>query len=210
MTNTTADDRPTRRYTQRARARQTAQTRRRILDAAYAALLSLPYDDVTLAMIAADAGVSVPTVLRHFGSKDNLVLEGAPAWNAAERARRTVPPGDASAVARVLARRYEELGPMMNRAIGLADRFPELAEAVAQARRGHADWLAEAFAADLPAGDGPARRRCIAQLFIATEQLGWEGLRTGLGLSAREAEVAMAATIEAVVASWEPDGRGAR
>ena len=58
-----------------ARAAAAEQTHERILDAARERFLAAPYDEVTLAGIATDAGVSTQTVLNRFATKENLFLE---------------------------------------------------------------------------------------------------------------------------------------
>ena len=55
------------------RAEAAADTRDRIVDAVLERFGSLPYDRIRLEDVAADAEVSLPTVLRHFGSKAGLV-----------------------------------------------------------------------------------------------------------------------------------------
>ena len=55
-----------------ARAESTAATRRSIADAFLALFAEQHYGDITLDAVAARAGVSVQTVIRHFGSKDEL------------------------------------------------------------------------------------------------------------------------------------------
>jgi AcrR family transcriptional regulator len=56
----------------RARADAAAATADRIIAAARVRLRREPYDELTLEVVAADAGVTVRTVLRRFGSKDGL------------------------------------------------------------------------------------------------------------------------------------------
>ena len=63
-------------YRQTARAAAAAATRERILEVATEHFLARYYDDVTLAAIAKEAGVSQQTVINHFASKEGL-LEAA-------------------------------------------------------------------------------------------------------------------------------------
>ena len=51
-----------------------AATHRRIYDEAMRLFLERGYDDVSVADIAAAAGVSVPTFYAHFGNKENVIL----------------------------------------------------------------------------------------------------------------------------------------
>ena len=63
----------TRSYTMTARARSVEQTRTRILDATFALHSERLAGDIALDDIADRAGVSVQTVLRHFGNRDGLI-----------------------------------------------------------------------------------------------------------------------------------------
>jgi AcrR family transcriptional regulator len=84
---TDADDLSTqeRPYRMSKRAEQAAATRRRILDAARAALSDGTYHDATMEELAARAGVTRVTVYRTFGSKQTLLQ--ALTWDELARAR---------------------------------------------------------------------------------------------------------------------------
>lgn len=56
------------------RAAATERTRLRIQDGLLRLLASRPYESITMADVAAAAGVSVRTVQRHYGSKDDLLV----------------------------------------------------------------------------------------------------------------------------------------
>ena len=62
----------TRPYTMTTRARAVEETRARIIDACVALHGERPVTDIGLDDIAGRAGVSVQTVLRHFGSRAGL------------------------------------------------------------------------------------------------------------------------------------------
>jgi len=79
---------------------------------------------VSLEEVAAHARVSLPTVLRKFRSKEELFAACANAASNREFEARRVAPGDVRAIARLLARRYEELLPTWKRYQGLEGRFP--------------------------------------------------------------------------------------
>src|SRR5437868_619276 len=106
---------PRREYVMRTRAASVEATRARVVDAALALFMAVPYDEVTLDSIALRAGVSLPTVLRQFGSKEDLIVACAHAKGQRERALRKVEPGNIPAVARTLAARYEEDGKSWRR-----------------------------------------------------------------------------------------------
>lgn len=67
-------------YTMRARAESTARTRARILDAVIALSEERLALEIVLADVAERAGVSVQTVLRHFGSKECRGLTWPGSW----------------------------------------------------------------------------------------------------------------------------------
>ena len=69
-------------YTMRARAEAVEATRERIARAAMQRFLAEPYEDVTIASVARDAGVSHQTLLNHFESKDGLFAAAAERFSA--------------------------------------------------------------------------------------------------------------------------------
>jgi AcrR family transcriptional regulator len=182
-----------------ARAASAEATTERILDAAVELFMGASYDQVSLEAVARRAEVSLPTVLRKFGSKDALLVACSRARSRREWDQRVVAPGDVRGAARVLADRYEELLPMWKRYLGLEERYPAIAQALGEVRRGHLAWLAEAFAPFLPRREGPARKRKLAAFFGATEIYLWWSWREHLGLDAREAERTMVELLEGIV-----------
>ena len=195
-------------YTMLGRATSAAATRHRILKSAVTLFLARGYDSVTLAVVADQAGVSLQTVLRKFGSKDELFVAASRMHQREELALRAVPAGDIRAVVGVLAGRYESTGATMMHFIALEDRIPSVAVVLTQARQAHRRWLAQAFAPALPnRGDSSYAVR-LAQLFGATELYVWVSWRRRLGLSRATAERAMADTLTALVASWAREAPG--
>ena len=164
-------------YRMKARAEATAATRDAILDAATQQFLGRWFDEVTLAGIAQQAGVSQQTVVNHFGSKEGL-LEAAVARIEPERARRGA---DGDPVERVVAD-YERGGDATIRMLALEERIPALAGFLATGRAGHRAWVQEAFADRLP-GDGPEREQAVALHVAATDIYVWKLLRRDMGMS---------------------------
>jgi AcrR family transcriptional regulator len=93
-----------------ARADAVAQTREQILEAAMALSEETLTFAIGLADVAARAGVTVRTVLRHFGSRDGLF--DAVSGYARERVvgERAVPVGDAALAVRTIVAHYEIRG----------------------------------------------------------------------------------------------------
>src|SRR5260221_65452 len=91
-------------YRMASRAEASEATRERILAAATALFTQLTYDEVSLDAVARRAEVSLPTVLRKFGSKDELFVSCGKGESQRESSTRTVRSGDVRGVARMLAR----------------------------------------------------------------------------------------------------------
>lgn len=190
----------------RSRAVAAAATAERIREVATGLFTELSYDEVSLEAVAQQAGVSLPTVLRKFGSKDALFAECARAASEREREARTVTPGDVRGAVRVLASRYEQIMPTWKRLLDLEGRFPAVAQVLAGARGGHHAWLAAAFAPYL-SKHRKVRARQLAALFGTTEIYVWWTWRAHLGLDVREAEQTMFEGLEALVQGWAGDDR---
>jgi AcrR family transcriptional regulator len=191
----------------RSRATAAAATGDRIREAATGLFIELSYDHVSLDAVAQRAGVSLPTVLRKFGSKDALFMECARTVSDREREARSMPSGDLRGAARMLAQRYEQLMPLWKRNLDLEGRFPAVARVLNEARQGHLAWLAEVFDPFLARTPGQVRTRQLAALFGATEIYLWWTWRTHLGLDAREAERVMVEILETLVRDWRPKSK---
>ncbi|MCW3001466.1 MAG: transcriptional regulator, TetR family [Conexibacter sp.] len=180
-------------YRQTARAQAAAATRERILDAATEQFLQRYYDEVTLAGIGRDAGVSQQTVINHFNSKEGL-LEAAAERLGPERFRREMV---ADPVAGVVGD-YEAGGDATIRLIALEERVPALGPFLARGRAGHRAWVQEAFADQLPAEPGPVREQAIATHVVATDIYTWKLLRRDMGLSQAKTIEVMRAMVAAL------------
>ena len=141
----------TRSYVMRARADAVADTRQRILQAAFDLSGERMSLEIVLGDIADRAGVSVQTILRHFGSREALfdaVAEFARGQIAAERA---APAGDMAAAVHVIFSHYETRGDAVLRFLAQEfwdERARELAD---KGRRMHRDWVRTVFAPQLDA-----------------------------------------------------------
>lgn len=176
-------------YRQVARAAAAEERRERILDAAEELLRGAPVEAVGLEAVAAAAGTTVPTVLRHFGGKDALVAATLAAALARTRATRPRPAlGDAAGAAEVLAREYEDDAPLLRAAATL----PDARRALETPRRLHGDWLARTFAPGLSPLPPLVHRRRLAQLVAVSQPATWRTLREDQGLGPAQARAALA------------------
>ena len=187
---------PRRPYRQDARARSTEETRQRILGTAAELLRGAPADALSIAGIARAADTTVPTVLRHFGSKDALVAAAVGAALARLRAARLRPaPGDPVGAARVLAAEYEEHAPLLRAAEAA---LPGARRDLEAARRLHRDWLARTFARSLSPLPPVVHRRRLAQLVAVSGPEPWRSLRDTEHLGPAQAEAALAELLRAL------------
>ena len=124
-----------------AREDAVAETRERILQAAYDEWLERTYDQMTVESIAAAAGVSRQTVIRQFGSKDDLAVAVVDWQRPYEEASRAARPGDVRTAVRRLVDRYETMGDANVRILDLEGRVPAIDYVLQQARESHRNWI---------------------------------------------------------------------
>ncbi len=178
-----------------ARAAAVEETRRRILHAQIALAGERPFAETTLDIIAERAGVSVQTVLRQFGSRDELFASGIELAMADIEEERRTPAGDVDAAVRVVVDHYERRGRtalMMlaqeghdDVARGLTDRGKSM----------HRTWVREAFAPVTHDEDA------LDLLVVATDVYTWKLLRIDRGHSRAVTERRMHTLVEAVLAA---------
>jgi AcrR family transcriptional regulator len=170
-----------RRYRMVARAEAAAETRERLLAAAWGRFSKHAFDDVRLADVAADADVSAQTLHTHFGTKDDLFVA---AWRwtmAPEGARRdSAPPGDVTAAIGVLYDSYDKDGDAVLRLLTQEERIPAVHEMAENGRRWHRAWVERTFE--------PDDERQLVALVVATDLLVWKLLRREMGLDREAAE----------------------
>ena len=170
----------TRSYTMRARAASTSKTRERILDAVIELSEERFSVEIILADVAARAGVTVQTVLRHFGSRQGLFTEAQARQVAQVRVERATPVGDAASAMRTVVAFYDRLGEWALR-LQAQERNDELCrQSVELGRRVHREWVEEVFAPQL-AGRRD-RRELVDLLVVATDVLTWKILRRDGGM----------------------------
>jgi AcrR family transcriptional regulator len=182
-----------------ARAAAAEATRGRIAQAALDLFATEWYDDVSLRQIALAAGVSLQTVVNHFGSKEGVLRAAADRFEAAVlELRADTRPDDPASAAEVVVGDYERTGELSLRALALSERSPAVAQALAQGRRAHYEWVESAFPGALAEHRGAARRRRLAQLATVTDVTAWSRLRHAGGLSRAQTTLAMCELIESL------------
>lgn len=189
----------TRPYTMRARARSVEQTGERILDSAKERFSKLAFDEVTLNDVADDAGVTVQTVIRRFGSKEELFS------TLAERESRRIiaerEPLEANAetldsAVRALVAHYERDGETVLNLLSQETRFPMIAEVVATGREMHEKWVLKHCRPVLGGSGGAEARLRLEAAIAATDLYTWKLLRLDRGLGREDVEKTMLALLE--------------
>lgn len=174
-------------YSSPLRAERAAATKDRILDAAQR-LFADPSADLTLERIAAEAGVSPQTVLRAYGSKEDLVLAVIGTVRESVQPVISSPPRTlAEAVTRIYDD-YEQIGDRVVRMLAEEHRIPGFAAVAAEGRARHREWVATACRPWLSGTRGNQRRDRITAAVAATDVYLWQLLRRDLGLSRAAAE----------------------
>jgi AcrR family transcriptional regulator len=187
-------------YVQTARARSAEQTGERILAAAYVRFTSTYYDEVTLDQIAADAGVTVQTVIRRFGSKEGIIralTEVITRRVVAQRGEASA--GDLREAVANLVEHYESEGDMAMHLLRQERRVPAYAEVTGQGKRLHSAWCARVFEPWLDDLERVDRQRRSAQVVAICDVYNWYLLRRQRGLSRRQVELALVELLEGVL-----------
>ena len=190
------DMKTTRTYTMRARAAAVEDTRARIQEALFDLGTQRLFPDISLDDVARAAGVSVQTVLRHFGSRADLIeaaIDFAIDRVASERPK---PVGDVDAAMAALVDHYEQLGDIAMLMLAQEKSDPQVGRLTERGRRMHREWVAEVFAAPV-GGD----ERTIDLLVVATDIYTWKLLRHDRGLTRSQTQERMTALVEAVLAT---------
>jgi AcrR family transcriptional regulator len=183
-----------------ARAEAAAATAERIIAAGHRRFVELDYDDVTLEAIATDAGVTVQTVLRRFGSKEGLVRAISDTVTTQVVALRDAAPvGDIRSAIGVLVEQYELTGDAALHLLRQEHRVAAFAKITNLGRAVHARWVDRVFAPWLTERRGVARVRLYAQLLAACDIQTWKQLRRLQGLSRRQTEIALIELVEGVL-----------
>ena len=186
-----------------ARAEAAEQTATRIKTAAIELFRSRPFADVTLQAIAEAAGVTLQTVLRRFGSKEQLFRAASDADADAVFRKRELPAqADVAVVVRTLVASYEEMGDLAWRGVSQEDQFPLIKELFDMARSRHRRWVETNFADAIGTARGAERERRTLLLFAATDFYIWKLYRRDLDKSREFATERMLDLVTAAIRSF--------
>ena len=191
-----------RRYSQGARAEAAVATGQRIVDAFLARLMTQWFDEITLDRVAADADVTVQTVVRRFGGKEGLLSKAVETLTPQIRAQRAAPEGDLDQLVDNLIGDYERTGDAVIRLLALEPRHPSLKPMLDFGRSEHNQWVSDAFAKTLNKLEGAGRTRALDSLVIITDVYTWKLLRRDVGRSVPATALTIRNLIDGTIAEF--------
>ncbi len=185
-----------------ARVQTAEQTRAALLDAAEAELHGERWERASLETLARRAGVTKQTLLRHFGSKDGLLMQ-ALGRGVAELLDQRLrgPSGDVAGAVESLLDHYEVWGERSLRIDAWQGGPPPLAQISRLAREAHCNWVEYAFGPWLAPLREPTRTRRRAALIALCDVHAWWLLANDLALPRAEVKATLTAAIERLVAT---------
>jgi AcrR family transcriptional regulator len=195
-------------YKQVARAEAQQRTRAALLDAAVEEFTQGRWEKVSLQGLARRAKVSKQTLLRHFGSKDGLLMQ-ALASSAAEalEQRWSAHPGDIEGAVENVLDHYEGWGERSLRIGAWLDSGPpQLAHLSQMARQMHYNWIEFAFGPQLERRHGDERERCRAALIVLCDVQTWWLLSHDLGFERAAVRATLTTAIERLLGEGAKEG----
>ena len=184
-------------YDNTKRARDAARTTERIVAATEELVADRPIAEVTLQAIAAGAGVTVQTVLRHMGSREGcFAAVGERVGARIDAQRGGTEPGDVDGAVAALIEHYEAEGRLVLNLLaqeGGGEAVPR--EAAEAGRAYHRAWVLRCFG-PWPQEPDP---QVIDALVAVTDLYVWKLLRLDLGRSAHATEAVVARLVRSVL-----------
>jgi AcrR family transcriptional regulator len=191
-----------RQYKQVAREQSQQRTREALLEAAIEEFYGERWHEVSLTALAARAGVTKQTLLRHFGSKEGLLIQALvrsaahvldERWNA--------PVGDVSGAIENLLDHYEVWGPRARRLGAWQDAPSVLAKLSQAGRQVHYQWIEFVFAPQLEGLEETAASRLRAELIVVCDVQTWWILAHDLELGRAEVKSLLTGMAERAIAA---------
>lgn len=175
-------------------------TRNRILQATLELATEKLTVEIVLVDVAARAGVTVQTLLRHFGSRERL-FDAVVAVGASEIvAERDTPVGEIGEAVRVIVGHYESRGDWSIALLGQEASDERIKRVAELGKHLHKDWVLAVFAPQLAGIRASARPALVDLLVVATDVYTWKLLRRDRGLTRAMVEERMHYLVDAIVA----------
>jgi AcrR family transcriptional regulator len=195
-----------RRYDMTGRAAKAEATRVRIRARAMELYRQQPIEDFTLEEVAHRADTTVQTVLRIFGSKDELIYAALEDMAAGGVFLKPVLPGDVKAGVSAFFDIYESVGDLVMERLNEERRRPALKASLDQGRDNHRDGVGTVFAPQLDRLHGAARTQLLQALIVVTDVYVWKLLRRDMGLGRQAAEAIVRKMISGVIGQEQNRG----
>jgi AcrR family transcriptional regulator len=184
-------------YDMTTRSIAAAETAERIVAATMTLLESTPITDITLGDVAANADVTIQTVLRRFGDRDSVFAAAIERFAREVFAQRgAAEPGDTTAAVTNLLDHYERFGSLVLKMIAQQGASPALRAMVEGGAEYHRDWCARVFAASLTDLTRAQRARRLAQFTAVCDVRTWHLLRHDGSLSRAQTHTALLELLE--------------
>ncbi len=186
-------------YRMTARAEAAERTGERILEAATELFWERPSTEISLEEVAERAAVSVRTVIRRFGTKEQL-FAAASQW-ASEQVgtqRDQAVVGDIGGAVSVLIDHYEQYGRRVMGLLAAEASMAALTPIVEQGREVHWAWCKRVFEPFLGELAAEPRRRRLAQYVAICDVYTWKLLRIDSRLSRAQTQVALVEMLTAI------------
>ncbi len=179
-------------YDMTTRAAAAAQTADRIVDGTQQLFAEQPINEITLADIADRSGVTVQTIVRHFGDKSAVFAAAIARFSADVQAQRgQAPADDVDDLVDNLCEHYETYGRLVLKMLGEEASSPGIRPALDSGRDYHRRWCARVFGETLSRLSGAERTRRLAQLTAICDVRSWEVLRLRCALSRHQTRIAL-------------------
>jgi AcrR family transcriptional regulator len=149
-------------------------TSQRILEAVKALTLDFWLDEITLLQIAEKANVSIQTLFRHFGSREQLIQHSVRQISAEIQTRHAIPKEvSVQSIVSNLNEYYELNGQMIIRLRSQAERLEEFEEFQSGWQKSHHRWVQNSFAIYLQALTTVSQNELTDTLFGLTDVHFW-------------------------------------
>jgi AcrR family transcriptional regulator len=185
------------------RADAAAATKARILESARALLVSHSFEEMTIDAIAAGADTTTRTVMRIFGSKEELFAQAL--HSLGEFGITPIVSNDIDALLTGAYDFYEKIGDTVIRWLADEPRLPAMHDHLETGRKHLRSWVAKAFSTRLDTLEAATRKERLDALIVAFDVYTWKLLRRDFRLSRKAAQ---ATTKLMIVSLIGRDGNG--
>jgi AcrR family transcriptional regulator len=190
-------------YVMKARAEAVQETHQRILRAGAEFMWEKASPDITLDDVAERSGITVQTILRHFGTRERLLAAVESFLQQQLVAERSAPAGDVAAAVKAIFDHYELRGDVVLRLLGQEFWNERIRAGMDTGRRIHREWVEQVFGPQLAEHPAEERPSVTDLLVVATDVYTWKLLRRDRLLDRAQAEERVKRLIAAILADMK-------